>query len=101
MGSVRRLGHLVGVEQPARDRQLDVLLARDLFEQAADLVVLGVECGKQLAELGLVGRRHGADRIEARQHETLLVWCQVDVAHRQLSALALLQGQGRPQVAVD
>jgi len=45
---------------------------------------LGVDrdLGEQLAELGLVGRGHRGERVEAGQHEPLLVLGQVDVEDR-------------------
>ena len=59
-----QLGQRVGIDQAARAGQLNVLLAGDLLDQAAHLLVLAFDRAEQLVEAGAVRRGHGGDRVQ-------------------------------------
>ncbi len=98
----RRLGagHLIGINQAGRRRQLDALLAGDRLEQGAHLLVFALDGGEQLLQLLTIGRGHRGNRVERGQDERLLVLGEGDVDHGD-GGLALRAGKFDAQVAVD
>ena len=71
-------GHCVGVGQASCRRQVEMLLLGDALQQAAHGLIFALYRGKQLGKLLAIGAGHGRDRVEARQHEALLVFGEFD-----------------------
>ena len=92
---VGRLGDVVGVGQPVL--RLGRCQGREHRRQG-----LGVDrhLGEELAQLGLVGRGHRRERVEAGQDEPLLVLREVDVQDGD-GRLAVGERLLDPEVAID
>jgi len=100
---LRWLRYVVGVSE-AR------LAGTEIAEQPQEAGVVDAHLGEQFVQFRLVGRRHGADRIERRQDEGLLLGREVDVqdrharfvpADRQRDARVAVDDEARPLVDHD